>query len=69
MRNYRESGIAGEIRALSQTQVVYFMLFMPLHYIHSSLSHMHTNRGVTRLELELLSVLTKQQVVISVSIA
>lgn len=26
MRNYRESGIAGEIRALSQTQVVSFLL-------------------------------------------
>lgn len=31
MRNYRESGIAGEIQALSQTQVVSFLLYMPLH--------------------------------------
>lgn len=70
-RNYRKSGIAGEIRALSHTQGCLFCsicLFMPLHYIHTSLSHMHTNRGVARLELE-LSVLTNRQLVIGVSIA
>lgn len=70
MRNYRQSGIAGEIRALSQTQVVSILLYMPLHastlHTYIALTYAHEPRCHKLVEL---SALTKHQLVISVSIA